>query len=447
MKRAIREHLRDFIAIGGLIILAALTAGVILSQQRLKLPDWVPFLGSDRFELKAELSSAQAVTPGQGQTVNINGVKVGDLSKVELINGKAVVTMELATKYADLIHTDASFLLRPRTGLQDMTLDLDPGSPNKPTVPEGFEVPSANTAPNVQPDQILASLDADTQDYLKLLVNGGGEALSGDHALKLSADLKRLNPLARDLAKINGALAKRRQNVRRSITLFKNVSGAIASNDSHLGDFVRNSNDVLDSFAKEQDALKQTFRELPSTLQATRGALASGERFANTAGPASLALLPSARALGPALRQTRPFFRKTVGPIKNQIRPFTKQTTDVLRHIGQGTPPLDRTTKGLAGGIGELNNLFNSIAYNPPGQAEGYAFWLAWLNHNTNSLFLTQDAMGPQRRGIVQLSCFTGTLAEGLAAERPYLRTLQQITNVPYSGDICPLDSALPKGN
>ncbi len=72
----------------------------ILSQQQQPYPSWVPFLGDERFELKAELSSAQAVTPGQGQTVNIAGVKVGDISEVELEDGKAVVTMLIEEEYA-----------------------------------------------------------------------------------------------------------------------------------------------------------------------------------------------------------------------------------------------------------------------------------------------------------------------------------------------------------
>ena len=38
--------------------------------------------------------TAQAVTPGQGQTVRVAGVRVGDISKVELKDGHAVVTMD-----------------------------------------------------------------------------------------------------------------------------------------------------------------------------------------------------------------------------------------------------------------------------------------------------------------------------------------------------------------
>ena len=101
---------------------------MILSQQQQPYPSWIPFLGDDAFELKAELQTAQAVTPGQGQTVNIAGVKVGDITEVELVDGHAVVTMVVDQQYAPLIHDDATVLLRPRTGLQDMTLELDPGA-------------------------------------------------------------------------------------------------------------------------------------------------------------------------------------------------------------------------------------------------------------------------------------------------------------------------------
>ena len=84
MRRVIREHSRDFAAIVVLFVFALVTVLVIFSQQRLTFPGWVPLVGEDRFELKAELSSAQAVTPGQGQTVNIAGIKVGDITRVDL---------------------------------------------------------------------------------------------------------------------------------------------------------------------------------------------------------------------------------------------------------------------------------------------------------------------------------------------------------------------------
>lgn len=438
MKRAIREHLRDFIAIGGLIVLGLLTTGVILANQRVTLPGWFPVLGEDRFDMEVEMSSAQAVIPGQGQTVNLSGIKIGDVTGVEVEDGKAVVSVSLDSDKAELIHEDATVLLRPRTGLQDMTLEVDPGTEEAPVVSEGSRIASDSTAPNVQPDEILASLDRDTQDYLQLLINGGGEGLGG-RGEELSAGLRRIEPFARDIARINKLLVQRRENIARAITNFKVVSEELGARDTQLAEFVDSSNAVMDSFANQEANLRATLQELPGALRETRLALESGERLARTLGPAATALIPSARALGPALRETRPFLEQTVQPIRDQIRPFTRATQRPLRHIAQGADPLAKTTKGLRGGIGELNKLLNALAFNPAGAEEGYLFWLSWLNHNQNNMFYTQDANGPMRRGIVLQSCQTAQLAEGLAASRPFLRALQQITNVPASTTVCPI--------
>ena len=62
----------------------------MLSNQRLRFPwEGAPF------RIKAEFATAQAVTPGQGQTVRVSGVRVGDITKVDLKDGRAVVTMDL----------------------------------------------------------------------------------------------------------------------------------------------------------------------------------------------------------------------------------------------------------------------------------------------------------------------------------------------------------------
>ena len=52
------------------------------------------------------------------------------------------MTMEVDDQYVPLIHDDASVLLRPKTGLQDMTLELDPGTTGD--VEEGSTIPLAH---------------------------------------------------------------------------------------------------------------------------------------------------------------------------------------------------------------------------------------------------------------------------------------------------------------
>jgi phospholipid/cholesterol/gamma-HCH transport system substrate-binding protein len=443
VRRAVREHLRDFVAIIALVALALAVVIVILVQQRADFPEWVPGLGEDQFELEAELTSAQAVTPGQGQSVNIAGIRVGAISGVELTDGNAVVSMEIDNEYAPLIREDASFLLRPRTGLADMTLELDPGTEGAAPITEGATVPDARTAPNVNPDEILASLDADTRDFLSLFLADGADAL-GERGEELSAALRRLEPTVRDIARFQGALAERRRSLSRVIHNFGLLVTELGRRDQQLRTFVDSSNAVLGSFADQEAAIRSALRELPGALTETRAALDSSGRLARVLGPASRRLVPAARALGPALRQVRPLFRKTSRPISEQIRPFTRQVREPLVHLNQASKGLADSTPALSSAFENLNILLNQLAYNPPGaQEEGYLFWVSWLNHNTNSLFTLRDAHGPMRRGIVMVNCGTTRLAEQVANVRPFLRVLYDATLTPTTEQICP-PSPLP---
>ena len=75
MGTAIKKHFRDFLAIAAMIAIALFASYVILQEQRLR----IPVLEDKPFELKAEFETAQAVVPGQGQTIRVAGVKVGDV--------------------------------------------------------------------------------------------------------------------------------------------------------------------------------------------------------------------------------------------------------------------------------------------------------------------------------------------------------------------------------
>jgi len=125
-------------------------------------------LGRNYYTLKADLQTAQALTPGQGQAVTIAGAKVGEVASVDLHEGVAVVTMRITPKYARIYH-NATLLMRPRTNLQDLTVELDPGTPVSGKLPSGGTLPIAQTAPNIDFDEFLAGLDTETRAYLQEL--------------------------------------------------------------------------------------------------------------------------------------------------------------------------------------------------------------------------------------------------------------------------------------
>src|SRR5687767_15554452 len=133
---AIRKHLTDFIAVAGLILIGLAITVYILEEQRLR----IPIFEEKPFELKAEFETAQAVVPGQGQTIRVAGVRIGDVVEVELVEGRGVVTFAIDREYLP-IYRDATILMRPTTGLKDMFFDLDPGSVSSGEYDEGEMVP------------------------------------------------------------------------------------------------------------------------------------------------------------------------------------------------------------------------------------------------------------------------------------------------------------------
>lgn len=443
MTRILRKHLRDFLAILIIALVGLGVMGYILSNQRFYPPSWVPVVGSDFVDYEAELQTAQAVVPGQGQTVNIAGVKVGEIGKVRLQDGRAVVQMKIRRKYTP-IYKDATILLRPKTTLKDMFLELDPGERQAGVLKPNSPIRVSNTLPDVNPDETLAALDEDTRAYLRILLNSGAEALDGDSPAQLRQTFKRLEPTTRDIKAITSQVALRQRNVKRVVHNFQELTTALGQRDTQLSTFVDSSNANFQAIADQSENLRSALRLLPPTLTETRNTLTSVDDLATQLGPALQKLRPGARALGPSLRQTRPFLRATTPVIKNEIRPFARDTQPAVRDLRSAASDLSVVTPRLTRTFGVLNSLVDTLAYNPPGGEEGYLFWLAWANHNRLLTYGLQDAHGPLRRGQVFTSCAALPVLVNLPQSNPKLGILIKLLNPPDPAVVCKDDPLNP---
>jgi phospholipid/cholesterol/gamma-HCH transport system substrate-binding protein len=431
----IQKHLRDFIAIILLSLFALGITGFILAHQRFYLPNWVPVLGTNFFELKGEFSTAQSVTPGQGQTVDIAGVPVGEIKRVELEKDRAVVTMQIKDKYSHMIKRDATMLLRPKTGLKDMIVELDPGTPGTPSVPDGFTVPVSNTRPDVNLDEILSNLDRDTRDYLRLLVAGGGEGLKNNGSAT-AATLKRFAPLNRDIKTLTGQLSKRRVNLAHLVHNLQLLVSEVGTKDKQLAELVVSQNAVFQAFADQDRNLRKTFELLPGTLDTTQRALNTSDKLSKKLGPTLHDLRAGARALGPAQVATQDFSKATTPIIRNQLRPFVGQVRPTVQALRPALRDLAQVTPDLATSFGVLNKFFNALAYKSSG-GESLLFYALWLNHIGASVYSTQDANGPIRRGVILTDCIAAGALENVAKLDAQLGTLIALTNFPGSAQIC----------
>ena len=410
MIRAIQKSARDFTAIIVLAAIGLLVGGYILSQQRLRFP----VVEDAPIRMNAELMNAQAVTPGQGQTIRVSGVRIGDIAETKLVDGRAIVAMDIDPEYEDFIHTDATALLRPKTGLKDMFIELDPGSDSAPVADEGFTIPISNTLTDIDPDEILSVLDGDTRDYLKLLLQGAGDGLL-ERGKDLQEVFRRFEPTHRDLARVTGAVAERRGNLRRLVNALNRLNGELATKDTQLAELVDTSATVFRAFNSEGGNITRAVEELPSALRQTTQTLSKVEDFARVLGPSVERLRPAVRKLDDANRALTPFAEATAPVVRDRIRPFVREARPLVRDLRPASQDLAGATPDLRRSFVVLNNLFNMLGYNKGGREgpdvagrdEGYLFWLAWLGHNGGAVFGTADAHGSFRPVTQQGNCST----------------------------------------
>ena len=429
MRTAIRKHMGDFIALTMLFAVALAAAGYMLLHQRLRFP----LIQSAPMALKADFTTAQAVIPGQGQTVRVAGVKIGDIGGVSLKDGHAIVTLEIDDKYKHLLHQDATALLRPKTGLKDMFIEVEPGTDGSPLMKAGDHIPITNTEPDINPDEVLSALDTDTRTYLQLLINGAGKGLAG-HGNDLRAIFKRFEPLHKDLARFSEAIAERRHNMKHLVHNYASLLDTLSHKDKDLRRLVVSSNQVFKQFAAEDKNIALTVNRLPGALNQTATTLGKVNTLAHVMKPSLKALGPVFQQLNVANHQVLPFVKEAAPEIKNQIRPFVRTARPYIRDLRPASVNLATAQPDLASSFKEFNRFFNMLAYNPGGtqkltgnsiqdanRDEGYSFWLGWVAHLTDSLFSTSDASGPFRRALTTVDCNTLRAAAGGTALEPLL--------------------------
>jgi phospholipid/cholesterol/gamma-HCH transport system substrate-binding protein len=436
MGTAIRKHLRDFIAVAALLLVALATTWVILQEQRLR----IPVLEERPFELKAEFETAQAVVPGQGQTLRVAGVRVGDVESVELEEGRGVVTFAVDREFLP-IYRNATILMRPTTGLKDMFFQMDPGSKKAGEVEDGATLPVENTAPDTNLDQILEALDSDTQAYLRLLLVGAGKGLDGRDR-DLGELLGSIGPINRDLKRLNVEVATRKANLARLVHNLNRLTEAVGAHDEDLTQLVDASNSALGAIAEQDPHVRRAVRLLDPTLRESEQTLRDVSDFAAVLGPAFGDLRPFARNLDEMNTSVRELASNTTPVVHDEIRPFVRTARKPVGDLKKAAERFGEATPRLTV-IGEkINRLGNMAAHNPngaeepgsQGRDEGYLYWAGWLAHNGNSIFEGQDAHGLYRRIYLTAGCPTVFSIVSQTPVAPLLTGLQELTK---SGGLC----------
>lgn len=415
MVATIRKNAKPFATIVALVAIALAVAVYILQEQRLR----IPLIDPQPFRVNVELSDAGSVTPGQGQTAQISGVEIGDIAEVELVDGRAIVGLDIKPEFEDMVTEGSRALLRPRTGLEDMYIQIFPGE--GAPVREGATIPVRNTLVDVELYEILGALDERTRQYIQLLAHGTGRGLDR-RGNDLAEVLERFEPTTEDLARVNRAVSREEDALSGVVTSLAKLNGRLADRPQDLSQLVDRSADALGGFAAEEQELRRTVSELAPTLEVARTTLRDLRPFANQLRPTLDALIPTVRALDESNEIVRPIARGIVPEIRDEIRPFVREARPLVGDLVPAAEGLAEAFPELARAGGEFNTFLNMLGFNPGGREgpddrgreEGFLFWLAWTAHQGVNLHNIDDANGVLRPIFLTGTCDTlANLVEG----------------------------------
>src|SRR6202011_962798 len=108
---------------------------------------------------------------------------------------------------------------------------------------------------------------------------------------------------------------------------------------------------------------------------------------------------------GPAQQATKRLAIKTAPIIENEIRPFAREILPTVQELGPSTAPLAESFPALAKSFSIINEFFNELAFNPSKGKAGFDFFLAWANHNLNSVVSNSDGNGTIGRSLLYFNC------------------------------------------
>ena len=128
---------------------------------------WLSFGGTVPFSAQGYRIRVALPDAGQLATqadVRIAGVSVGKVigKSLDPQGNRTIATIQMDNQFAP-IHRDAHAILREKTILGETYVELTPGTPNSPMLPDDGLLPRGNVQPAVQLHQIFNALDPTTR--------------------------------------------------------------------------------------------------------------------------------------------------------------------------------------------------------------------------------------------------------------------------------------------
>lgn len=368
---------RDVSALGVLILVGLLSTVGIKSYLGGSAP-W-----SDQTIVKVEFAQVPGLNPKSQNSVTMAGVHVGKVSAAEATrHGTAVITMTLEGEHE--VFKDARAVLRPKNPLNEMQIELNPGTTSAGRLGEDDVIPVSQTARPVQADEILSHLDERSQLALTDLLQESDVALARAPET-LPEGLDATNATLGSLRPVVESLETRRAKIADLVSALSDIAGAVGLNDKRVTRLASATQGTLSALAESDGALRASLRQMPGLTHDLRQALESTSALTTQLDPTLDNLRNASDVLPGALTR----FRSTVGHLGETLdaakpvlakartvvvdaRPLVADARTSLRTIKTITGPLDRDTQTVMSYLTDIQAfIYNTSSVFGAGDANG----------------------------------------------------------------------------
>ena len=345
----------------------------------------------DTHSYEIELDNAFGIV--EGSELRIAGVTQGKVTDLDVNASKrAVVSVEASGPLSQL-GEDTTCSTEPQSLIAEYFIDCQPrGEP----LPEGGEIPVAQTTQTVQPDLVQNTLREPYKRRLQVLINEFGTALAGNpdnlnaairrgapalrefgQVVEVLADQNRIiRDLNQDSDAIMARLAERRSDVVRFVQEARDTAAASSDRRADLGRDFELLDDFLAELGPTMTELGRLAREQTPLLVDLRAAapqlnrLAEGLPAFNESAEASLSSLGEAGVVGRrALRKGRDDIRqlKRAGRrapgVSKVLADFLTDLDDPGRAVQVDARAAEHTPRDAPTGYTGLEGLLNYVYY------------------------------------------------------------------------------------
>jgi phospholipid/cholesterol/gamma-HCH transport system substrate-binding protein len=287
-----------------------------------------------------------------GSSVMRDGFKAGSVKRVQVVDGKAKVTLDLDDSLGHL-HDGARIQVMWKGVIGERIVTIHDGPSKNAEIPSGALLTDVAAEP-VELSEVLSALDPATRGKVNTLIKRINATTSG-HEDDMREALITSGPAVKQLGALLGDLGADGEAIKQILTQSNRTMEILSARQRTLGQVVGNLSDMSSSVVQERSELGQTLDKLP-------GVLDEGEKTFKVVPDAVDETVPLLEDLEPATDQLAST-SKHLKPVLQDLRPAVH---DLRPALGSLAVLLNRTPAMMDSGVATFPDLNKTIKGSQP---------------------------------------------------------------------------------